>query len=753
MAGWLNKYQDRSKVAMTPAEQYQGLNAPEYDSMFFPTVGPSVYRGLDNYAPVHVKDILGKEKILRGPDDHSVFFGPVQEKLMRNGGWLQKYQNGGIGFTNQQTTPASGDVQVSSSPVADAERVARYQQLHANDRNEVMRPTPKPIQRTPQQQRDWEENIRNKGYDPGTGEPMPLTRATNYLNKTGVGNLVDRFGDAANVIGAVEGVAESIPKILSNAYKVNPFAFKPGPGGFYRMLGEDGVKDAFESGSIRANPEGLFKDKPYFSRGKVLDKEYTGPNMVEVAGHPMQQNDMAYYSPHGEVYIPKDPIPTNHPYATFYKQDWLQGYKEIPKPKTFIESNVAPHDPYSSIEKKANNYSPYNPSTLNTPNKWLDGYKDGLGKMEPGTNNSNIVETPFSKPIDIDIQNKKTYDLGKGFITDDKGQRVPFNHATGQSMQQDYINNIKQYFDGPAFKEKMAIQHPEVDPEEYKKAVLHNLTRSDLVEGSTPGNGGYYVPRNSVPNNTFIMPGSEGPSFKRKIQLANEEIVNPSYTEGIDGYNSQRGRAFSATADEAVDHELGHQRTNGDWLLPDEITKKFLTQNLSPEGYQLAEQEVRDGVDHGFYNYYSNPTEFDTRLMNFRKHLKREGIVDYTQTNDITPEHIKQIYNDIPVKEEWHGADYETAAMLKDQYKANEITKEQYDKWLNKALTPANRVRQYTKPGNMTRDTKALLKYHDPEFLSQMMKYLPVVAPVGIGAAALSQQDNKKYGGWLTKYK
>ena len=125
---------------------------------------------------------------------------------MQKGGWLQKYQNGGINFTNQQTTPASGDVQVSTTPVADANRLAKYQQLHENDRNEVMRSTPKPITRTPQQQRDWEEGIKNKGYDPKTGEPMPLTKATNYLNKTGVGNLVDRFGDAANVIGLAEGV-------------------------------------------------------------------------------------------------------------------------------------------------------------------------------------------------------------------------------------------------------------------------------------------------------------------------------------------------------------------------------------------------------------------------------------------------------------------------------------------------------------------------------------------------------------------
>ena len=201
MAGWLNKYQDRSKVAMTPAEQYQGLNAPEYDSMFFPTVGPSVYRGLDNYAPVHVKDILGKEKILRGPDDHSVFFGPVQEKLMRNGGWLQKYQNGGIGFTNQQTTPASGDVRVSSTPVADDEWRQRQAQLPAP---QYIRATPKPIQRTPQQQRDWDDVIRDKGYDPKTGEPQPWLKWAQSPQGKGVGNLVDRFGDATAVMGAGE---------------------------------------------------------------------------------------------------------------------------------------------------------------------------------------------------------------------------------------------------------------------------------------------------------------------------------------------------------------------------------------------------------------------------------------------------------------------------------------------------------------------------------------------------------------------
>jgi len=47
---------------------------------------------------------------------------------------------------------------------------------------------------------------------------------------------------------------------LKNAYKLNPYAFKANPEAYYRMVGKEGIKDATESGIIRANQKVILAD-------------------------------------------------------------------------------------------------------------------------------------------------------------------------------------------------------------------------------------------------------------------------------------------------------------------------------------------------------------------------------------------------------------------------------------------------------------------------------------------------------------
>jgi len=73
-------------IATTPAQQYEGLNNPNYSSMEFPMQGNNVFRGLDNGEPVMLQDSTGKKKILKGNKDTTVMKGTVKEKLVAQSG-------------------------------------------------------------------------------------------------------------------------------------------------------------------------------------------------------------------------------------------------------------------------------------------------------------------------------------------------------------------------------------------------------------------------------------------------------------------------------------------------------------------------------------------------------------------------------------------------------------------------------------------------------------------------------------------
>ncbi len=133
---------------------------------------------------------------------------------------------------------------------------------------------------------------------------------------------------------------------LKNAYKLNPFAFKPNPESYYRMIGKEGYTDALESGIIRANPNNIHPwdgtqiyNEPYFSKGVPLDRNwksplskkigsiYKGPNMVEV-------NDASKFKASDSfVSSPNSELSSFDPSVKLYKEDWLRGYKELPKNK------------------------------------------------------------------------------------------------------------------------------------------------------------------------------------------------------------------------------------------------------------------------------------------------------------------------------------------------------------------------------------------------------------------------------------
>ena len=174
---------------------------------------------------------------------------------------------------------------------------------------------------------------------------------------------------------------------LKNAYKLNPYAFKPNEANWYRQVGESAIDDAFNTGVVREAGEevsprlwGEFQDQlvrmqgsgmdaalagrrpasPFFAKGelfypmgrkpvvsKTTGKLSKGPAAGGSADHlietslsnesfqPAYVKGMGLGVPTsvGETAILK-PNPTLRDIENFkfYKQNWLKGYKEVPKP-------------------------------------------------------------------------------------------------------------------------------------------------------------------------------------------------------------------------------------------------------------------------------------------------------------------------------------------------------------------------------------------------------------------------------------
>jgi hypothetical protein len=140
---------------------------------------------------------------------------------------------------------------------------------------------------------------------------------------------------------------------LRNAYKLNPYAFKPNPEAYYRMIGDKGLDDLVESGIVRSNQSTFYKDKnPFFSKSAPIDGrysksvvpggEYEGTHMLEVQGNNeignrFAKNRWADAAPDPNIFVARDKIGINNPNLKIYEKDWLKGYKEIPKPTSSVD--------------------------------------------------------------------------------------------------------------------------------------------------------------------------------------------------------------------------------------------------------------------------------------------------------------------------------------------------------------------------------------------------------------------------------
>jgi hypothetical protein len=176
------------------------------------------------------------------------------------------------------------------------------------------------------------------------------------LAGSGIGKgVVSGAKDLSKFLGTESGV-------LSNAYKINPWAFKANPESAYRMIGgKEGYLDAINSGEIRAMQNGVYGDA-HFNMGLPLNPNrlsseellkagspggYKGPYMVERRWADNAWNKHAMtdgFEDNPEMFqalkdLGKDKdvwgkygnLETNSNAVRLYKEHWWQGYKQVPK--------------------------------------------------------------------------------------------------------------------------------------------------------------------------------------------------------------------------------------------------------------------------------------------------------------------------------------------------------------------------------------------------------------------------------------
>lgn len=170
-----------------------------------------------------------------------------------------------------------------------------------------------------------------------TGNYQTPSEAMNITNPYGK-FAIDTILDPINLVGI--GLAGKAAKastksgILSNVYKINPFAFKSNPEAYYRGIGEEGYKDALKSGVFRqanaGTPDQSFSHVYYGNvvNGRNRAMDFTNDYMVEVPKNAIKDLRKTDYPSIWEV-ATKEHVPISK--GRILKKDWLQGYKEVSK--------------------------------------------------------------------------------------------------------------------------------------------------------------------------------------------------------------------------------------------------------------------------------------------------------------------------------------------------------------------------------------------------------------------------------------
>jgi len=178
-------------------------------------------------------------------------------------------------------------------------------------------------------------------------ERKPLNR---FANSKASGNLQDAI-EAAMIMEGGLAAGKLVGKgakaagkylteetALKNAYKLNPFAFKPQEGMMYRGIGKEGMEDALQSGLFRARQNVTPTSIGNFNTTRQFSKAYYSPrfDIADQYGQGFIAEVPREASGWGKRYGTKEwsqiaqrDIPVTE--GKVLQKDWLKRYKEVSK--------------------------------------------------------------------------------------------------------------------------------------------------------------------------------------------------------------------------------------------------------------------------------------------------------------------------------------------------------------------------------------------------------------------------------------
>lgn len=314
-----------------------------------------------------------------------------------------------------------------------------------------------------------------------------------------------------NIVNPLAGTGQIIDNIgnkyLPNAYKLNPYAFKPNPEAYYHRspnieniinkesgnlqgFGQSDAGKLFnETAGPGRNPNGGINLKKaanndvFYSKGVPLDygrynsiskgmsgQGYPGPFLVESKGVPMvssSQGKRKLVAPSNLEGYATSTRPINSNEVNFYKEDWLKGYKQIETPKTTqnFKSEInwgqwnkeIPENPqlmkeYNAIEQtsKANGTWMKNPDGSvfqGTPEQFVQQNSENFKKA---FGNSKLVNPDGSPTIQYHGSAKKfdTFDESKFQLGDSGYSGVGIYTTPSKSTAQSYAMSSSKFHSG-----------------------------------------------------------------------------------------------------------------------------------------------------------------------------------------------------------------------------------------------------------------------------------------------------------------
>lgn len=265
---------------------------------------------------------------------------------------------------------------------------------------------------------------------------------------------------------------------LKNAYKLNPYAFKPTEGMMYRGIGKEGMEDALQSGLFRAKQNVTPTSIGNFNTTRQFSKAYYTPRFDiadqygqgYIAEVPRGASDWGKrYGKKEWSQIAQRDIPITE--GKVLQKDWLKRYKEVPKP-TASEQVVRGPIP-----------APYKGTTLPY---------DNIGYKEPATGELAPYMTPEFEAIPYSELPKTVYHGGPSVISDAGAIRttregLPIQSATSPTSRGFYATpNTWMHMEGSP--------NPLRDVEGfYPKLASENAENYAMGRGDAYIHGGEFV--------------------------------------------------------------------------------------------------------------------------------------------------------------------------------------------------------------------------------------------------------------------